>query len=87
MSEKRNGFRIPDQLLLPWSPRYTISVAHAAKMLDCSMDTVCRMIEDGTLQAYKMRPNKPNSPWRVNYDSVISHVEKLHEKNGLEKRF
>lgn len=80
-------FRIPEQLLLPWSPRRTISVAHTAELLDVSIHTVIRMIEDGTLKAYKMRPNKTTSPWRVNYDSVVEHIEKIHEMNGLEKRF
>ena len=83
----RTGFRIPDQLLLPWSPRYSISATHAAQMLDTSINTICRMIEEGTLKAYKVRPDKPNSPWRVNYDSVVAHVEKIHQDNGLEKRF
>jgi excisionase family DNA binding protein len=83
----RAGFRIPDQLLLPWSPRYTISASHAAQMLDCSIDTICRMIEAGTLKAYKLNPDKPTSPWRVNYDSVIEHIERIHRENGLEKRF
>ena len=81
------SFRVPDQLLLPWSPRYTISAAHAATMLDVYINTVCRMIEEGTLKAYKVRPDKANSPWRVNYDSVIAHIERIHTENGLEKRF
>jgi excisionase family DNA binding protein len=84
---RRVGFRVPEQLLLPWSPKSTISALHAAQLLDVSLQTVCRMIEDGSLKAYKMRPDKVNSPWRVNYDSVIAHVEKLHAQNGLEKRF
>ena len=83
----RREFRVPEQLLLPWSPRHTVSVAHVAHMLDTSPDTVCRMIEEGTFKAYKMRSSKKNSPWRVNYDSVIAYIEKLHKENGLEKRF
>jgi excisionase family DNA binding protein len=84
---RRGNFRIPEQLLLPWSPSRTISAMHAAKMLDVSLNTVCDMIQAGTLKAYKMRPDKANSPWRVNYDSVISHIEMIHRTNGLEKRF
>jgi hypothetical protein len=45
------------------------------------------MIEAGTLKAYKLNPDKPTSPWRVNYDSVIEHIERIHRENGLEKRF
>lgn len=33
----------------------------AAKVLGCSPDTVRRMVEDGTIPARKMRPNRPNS--------------------------
>ena len=79
--------RIPEQLLLPWSPQATISAQHAARMLDVSHDVINRMIRDGTLMGYKVRPDKPNSPWRVNYDSVVAHIEKIHQTSGLEKRF
>jgi excisionase family DNA binding protein len=80
------GFRHPDQLLLPWSPRYSISTARAAEILDVSIQTVTRMIEDGTLKAYKVR-NKLNSPWRINYDSLMAHIESIHKINGLDERF
>jgi excisionase family DNA binding protein len=80
------GFRHPDQLLLPWSPRYSISTARAAEILDVSIQTVTRMIEDGTLKAYKVR-DKLNSPWRINYDSLMAHIESIHKSNGLDQRF
>lgn len=79
-------FRPPEQLLLPWSPKHTVSVPHTADLLDVSVNTVIRMIEAGELKAYKVRPDR-TSPWRVNYDSVIAHIEKMHAVNGLEKRF
>jgi excisionase family DNA binding protein len=80
------GFRPQDQLLMPWSPRYTISTTRVAAMLNVCPRTVCAMIEDGTLKAYKVR-NKSNSPWRINYDSVIEYIESIHKTNGLEQRF
>ena len=80
-------FRLPEQLLLPWSPKSTISPAHAAKMLDVCLDVVYRMLESGEISGYKVRPDRKNSHWRVNYDSVIAHIERIHEINGLEKRF
>jgi excisionase family DNA binding protein len=80
-------FRPPEQLLLPWSPKNTISVTHTAEIMDCSNNTVIRMIEDGTIKAYKLHPKKITSPWRVNYDSVIEHIKNIHEVNGLETRF
>lgn len=81
------SFRVNDQLLLPWSPKYTISTERAADILGVSRDSVERMIEDGTLKAYKARLNVPNSPWKVSYDSLLEYIEKLHRENGLEKRF
>lgn len=80
-------FRPPEQLLLPWSPKNTISVAHAAEMLDVNEDVVYKMIEAGELKAYKVRPDRAKSHWRVNYDSVIEHIQKMHQANGLETRF
>jgi excisionase family DNA binding protein len=80
------NFRVDDQLLLPWSPRFTISVARAAAMLDVCGQTVVRLIEDGSLKAYRLR-NKAHSPWRINYDSVIAYIQEIHKANGLEQRF
>jgi excisionase family DNA binding protein len=80
------SFRHADQLLLPWSPRFSISTARAAEILDVSIQTVTRMIEDGTLKAYKVRA-KLNSPWRINYDSLMAHIELIHQSNGLDQRF
>lgn len=87
MSGQRDGFRIPEQLLLPWSSRYTISAERAADMLDVARRTVLRLLEDGTLKGYQVRPGRPGSPWRINYDSVVEYIEKIHKDNGLEKRF
>jgi excisionase family DNA binding protein len=87
MSAHRAGFRIPEDLLLPWSPRETISVATACRMLDCGHNVVSILIEEGKIKAYKMRPDKPNSPWRIQYDSVIAYLEEVHAKSGLDKRF
>jgi hypothetical protein len=81
------NFRNPDQLLMPWSPRLTISAARAAEILDVSKDVVCNMCQEGAFKAYKVRPDKPNSPWRINYDSLVAYIEDMHKKNGLDQRF
>ena len=86
MNMHRPGFRVPEQLLLPWSPRLTVSAEHAAKLLDVSVWTVGRMCQSGELKAYKMRERR-NSPWRINYDSLVSYIEQVHAEHGLEKRF
>lgn len=80
------NFRPPEQLLLPWHPRNTVSTKSVARMLDVSEPTVLRLIEDGSIKAYKAR-QKPNSPWRINYDSVIAYIESIHTTNSLEQRF
>lgn len=82
----RHEFRVADQLLLPWSPKRTISTSRAAEALDVSIQTVCRLIEEGALKAYKVRPGT-NSPWRVSHDSLMEYCERIHVDNGLEKRF
>jgi excisionase family DNA binding protein len=87
MSNMRPGFRVPEQLLLPWSPRATVSTRHASELLDVSPDTVCRMCESGELRAYKMREGKTSSPWRINYDSLVEHIKRIHKEHGLETRF
>lgn len=86
MSFRREGFRIPEELLLPWPARETIDVAHAAQMMGCSEKIVRNLIEEGKIQAYKIR-DKGSSPWRVRYSSVVAYLEEIHNLNGLEKRF
>lgn len=87
MNERRHGFRVPEQLLLPWSPRATISVTRVAQMLDCSERTILRMIEAGDITAYQLRPGVAGSPWRVYYESVLLHLRKIHREAGVEPRF
>lgn len=84
---RATGFRVPEQLVLPWSPQATVSCAHAARLLDVSLRTVMRMCESGELKAYKVRKGKTSSPWRINYDFLIEYVEGIHKEHGLETRF
>ena len=86
-AHRSNGFRIPDQLLLPWSPQASVSVARVAEALDVSIRTVARMCESGELRAYKVREGKSSSPWRIYYDSLVAHIERIHKEHGLETRF
>jgi excisionase family DNA binding protein len=87
MSLARNGFRVPEQLLLPWSPRATISAARTAEMLDCGRMTVLRLIERRDILAYQLRPGVAGSPWRINYDSVLKYLAKIQDEAGVERRF
>ena len=61
-----------------------MSTARTAEMLGVSVQTIHRMIKAGELKAHKVRPR--NSPWVVNYDSVLKRVEAIRKSNGLEKR-
>jgi excisionase family DNA binding protein len=79
-------FRPRDSEVLPFRAINTVSTRRVAEMLDVTSKTICAMIEDGTLKAYKVR-EKANSPWRISYDSVLEYLGKVHEKNALEKRF
>jgi excisionase family DNA binding protein len=81
------GFRVRDDLLLPFSPRSAVSTSHAAELLDVSIRTVMRMCESGELRAYKIRGGKSSSPWRISYESLVACVERLHKEHGLEKHF
>ncbi len=80
-------FRPQAQFLMPFHRQYAITVSRAAQMLDCDESTVRRMIESGEIEAYKKRPDRPNSPFHVSYDSVMKHIEKIHQTSGLEPRF
>jgi excisionase family DNA binding protein len=73
------------QLLFPWSPRYTVSTKSAASLLKVSVKTVCRMIADGALDAEKCCPDKINSPWRVNLESVEKHLKQSIESISSEQ--
>ena len=88
MTAPRNlRFRVPEQLLLPWSPQATISTVRAAEMLDCDKSTVIRLIEQRLISAYQLRPGVAGSPWRINYDSVLKYLAQIHEEAGVERRF
>ena len=80
-----SNFYPDDQLLLPWSPRKTISTARTAVILDTSRDCVERLCQEGKLKAFKLREN--TSPLRIYRDSLMAYLEDLHRAIGLEKRF
>ena len=90
MTKKRTvdarEFRVRDQFLLPWSPARAISVTRAAEMLGCSQDTILCMIDEGEIEAYKLRPDRKNSPYRVYRDSIDRHLEKIRAKYDLPSR-
>jgi hypothetical protein len=44
------------------------------------------MCQSGELKAYKLR-NLESSPWRISYEAVISYLEAMHGRAGLETRF
>lgn len=58
------------QFLMPWHPGVTVSVQRASDLLQQHSHTTRRMIEDGTLEGFRMRRHNPNSPYRVILESV-----------------
>jgi excisionase family DNA binding protein len=80
-------FRSPEQFLLPWAPQQTISVERAADILHCSTRTVTRLIELRDIEAYQLRPGVAGSAWRINYDSLLRYLGKIHQEAGVAPRF
>ena len=78
------NFRVPDAQLLPWPPRESISVPRAAKILGCSGKTVRNLIEEGAIRAYKIRPDRPASRYRIQYGSVVAYIKEIRKKNLLD---
>jgi excisionase family DNA binding protein len=87
MSARRPGFRIQEDLLLPFSPRETVSVDAVCRMLSCGRFAVRKLIEEGKIEAYKIRPHSRTCAYRINYNSVVRYLEEVHRESGLEKRF
>lgn len=53
------------------------SVAQASKILDeCDREIIYDLIEVGSIRAYKRRPHRPNSHWRVDLLSVWEHKQR-----------
>jgi hypothetical protein len=77
-------FRVPDDQLLPWPPRESISVARAGRILGCTPKIVRNLIEEGAIRAYKIRPNLPKSHYRIQYGSVIAYIEQIRRQSLLD---
>lgn len=51
----------------------TISTKSAAEMLQTSVDTIVRLIQDGELMAERLRPR---SPYRISDDSLSEYAKR-----------
>jgi hypothetical protein len=78
-------FRLPDDALLPWPMRETISVSRAAKIMGCGVNIVIELIQEGQILAYKLRPHRKSCHWRVHYPSVVAYCNKIRRVNRLEE--
>jgi excisionase family DNA binding protein len=54
-----------------------VGVRRAALILRCSDDTVIRLIEDGSLKAYRLRRR---GPYRIAYESIKEYVLGLRKE-------
>ena len=53
-----------------------ISVARAAKILDCGADTIYRLLESGAIRGYQWRPR---GWWRIYSDSLVDFMERIQK--------
>ncbi len=54
---------------------YNISTGKVMRMLGCSRQTVCNLIEDGKLDAIKLSA-KTNAKWRISRKSLLDFIER-----------
>ena len=78
MSDTRQNLK-PVQMSLFARP--TKNATWVATHLNTSTQTVCRLIEDGTLQAYKIRER---GPWHIFLDSVADFEAQIKHRHGLQ---
>jgi hypothetical protein len=71
--------RKPMQLSLFVRP--TKNAAWVARHLNTSPQTVGRLIEEGTLQAYKLRER---GPWHIFLDSVAEYEAKIKTRYSIQ---
>ena len=72
------------QLQFPWSPRYTITASCAAELLCVSINTVCRMIEDGSLTAERDNERAKRGRWRVRFDEIEDLAQRKQGRMSME---
>lgn len=63
--------------------RATRNASWVASHLGTSTQTVCRLIEDGTLEAYKLRNG---GQWHICLDSVGKYEAEIKRRYGIESR-
>lgn len=67
-----------DDELLPFPFAQTIFIADAMARLECSDVQVLKLIECGSLVAYRVLVDRPGSPWRIHEPSLDRYIQKLH---------
>ncbi len=73
-----------NQMLMPWVPSETISTVDAAAMMQSCVESVRALLEEGKIKGYRMRPDKPHSPWRVSRKSVELYISAVKEEYALD---
>ena len=61
----------------PMFPSAEISVSTAARIARTSHDTILRLIQDGSIEARRVRKR---SWWKVDYNSLIQFLSRNFEK-------
>lgn len=84
MTNRLEGYRLSPQMMMPWHPGVTVSTERAAAMLGVSATTILRMIQDGTLEGFKLRKNRKNSPYKVIRESILRVAEEWRRDAGVQ---
>ena len=86
MISKRDAreFRIRNQYMLPWSPSASVSSSRAAEMIGTSQTTIRKLIEEGSIRGYKLRPHKKTSEYRISVESIAAYMRKVAEEFDLD---
>jgi hypothetical protein len=71
--------RLRDRDLLPFPLDETVSANSICEQLDCSLQAVTHLIEEGKLVAYQVQVGLRGSPWRIHRPSAESYVASLRE--------
>ncbi len=77
MNRNNRDFMQNNQMLLPWSPGRTVSVKRAAEIMGVCQATIRNMVDNNELKAYKIRPKKKNSHYRVLVFSIERHIGRV----------
>jgi excisionase family DNA binding protein len=58
-----------------------ITSTRAAEIIDCSVDTIYRLLEAGQLEGYRLTVR---GQWKIYFDSVVAYCQRIRETFALD---